>query len=272
MSFYGNMTSSISQAFTRFLFKNTGKNKNEFLEEPEDGVYDANTSVSQVAIESGNGWVQLNPTDEGFAIYHSAPKEENLTMVQGFIPESEPPSDDYVAELDQGACLQVPVLYFDEAGHVSTTGEAVYYKLPIDDTVTNVNALMERMDQVDKTVEEQNKSIDAVKIESSSAKSTAENVSKSLGSISSITGSTKSLADCFGNLSKSIQEWCGDDNDSKTIKDVFSAISSAISNLDTDIGIVQIAVKSHDSTIDGLKDTVDELKEEIAKLKEQLNG
>lgn len=160
MSFYGNVTASLSQAFSRFLFRNSGKDSQDF-QEGNDDILDAEHSSSSITFDSGNRWIQIQGGDDGCKIWHGAPvtNENDLTLVQGFLQTEEPATPNYVTQLSSGDYLQVPLLLYDDAGHVSSTGEAVYYRLPVIQVESDINEVKRQVKEMQSTVNDQNEKL-----------------------------------------------------------------------------------------------------------------
>lgn len=143
MSFYGSMYYQVAQSFAKILFKNSGLNKTTFLTNPGNGELEADSRTGVFTIDSGNRWIQINPNGEGCQIWHSAPATKNLTVVQGMEKtDSQPASPSHITELQSGDYFKVPLIYYDDAGHIAPSdSQAVYYRMPVIDIVDDISDL-----------------------------------------------------------------------------------------------------------------------------------
>lgn len=247
MSFYGNMTSQLSQAFSRFLFRNSGRDKQEF-QEAQDDILDATHSSASVTFDSGNRWIQIDGGDDGCKIWHSSPVEDenDLTLVSGFTKVEDSSQLEHITQLNSGDCLQVPLLFYDKAGHVSTTGEAVAYKLPVIAIESDIETVKKQMEEVQTTVTNQNSNISKISTKVETANNTIDAVKESLGDVTHVTGNT------IDDMSSAI-------GDVSTLKKVFGGSES----------------KDYLSVVEALKvlkDTCDRQADQIATLNKLVNA
>lgn len=193
MSFYGNITASLSQAFSRFLFKNSGKNSQDFREGNDD-VLDAEHSSASITFDSGNRWIQIQGDDDGCKIWHGAPvtDENDLTLVQGFLKTKEPTTPNHIAQLESGDCLQVPLLMYDSAGHVSTTGEAVYYRLPVIQIESDINEVKSQVKNMQDTISGQNSKLNEFNSALNTNTGNLKTLTENIGVINGVTGNLAS--------------------------------------------------------------------------------
>lgn len=204
MSFYGNMTSQLSQAFSRFLFRNSGKDKQEF-QEAQDDILDATHSSASVTFDSGNRWIQIDGGGDGCKIWHSSPVEDenDLTLVSGFTKVEDSSQLEHITQLNSGDCLQVPLLFYDKAGHVSTTGEAVAYKLPVIAIEADIETVKEEVSNMQDIVEGQNTKITAVEGKMNSTSSSLNSLKDDVGDVSEVTGNLiADLSTAVGSVSE----------------------------------------------------------------------
>lgn len=220
MSFYGNMTSQLSQAFSRFLFKNNGKDKQDF-QEGEDKVLDASHSSASVTFDSGNRWIQIQGGDDGCKIWHGAPatNEDDLTLVSGFIQTEKPPEPSHLTQLNSGDYLQVPLLFYDDAGHVSTTGEAVYYRLPVIAIESDIETVKTQVSNMQTTVTGQNTKISQVEQKMSVVTNDLDTLEANVGEVGKVTnGGFNDLSTAIGDVTK-LKALFDGDVDQKTLVD-----------------------------------------------------
>lgn len=256
MSFYGNMTSQLTQAFSRFLFRNNGKDRQDF-QEGEDKVLDASHSSASVTFDSGNRWIQIQGDSDGCKIWHGAPatSEEDLTLVSGFIQTEKPPEPSQLTQLNSGDYLQVPLLFYDNAGHVSTTGEAVYYRLPVIAIESDIENVKTQVSTMQKAVDNQNTTIGKVEQKMSVVTNDLDSLEAAVGKVNKVTGGGfNDLSTAIGDVTKLKALFDGDadqktlvDSLIETIKDLRQTcesqaeqIASLRSNLTTLNNLVQV--------------------------------
>lgn len=160
MSFYGNSYTYLADTFARIVMFN--------VSDPEEKLsfptvlntnpinIDAKTKDTSIEISSGNQWIGLQPKPEnagsdidaiGFKIFHGQPNSQSDTFIEPFgVVKNEPEEiDDIAIKLNFDQYLQVPDVYYDEAGHISKTGQVTFYKMP-----GNPNSeVLGRMNEID---------------------------------------------------------------------------------------------------------------------------
>lgn len=253
MSFYGNMTSQLSQAFSRLLFRNNGKDEHNF-QDGEDKILDATHSSASITFDSGNRWIQIQGNDDGCKIWHGAPAtdENDLTLVSGFTQTEEPPEPSYFTQLNSGDCLQVPLLFYDNAGHVSTTGESVYYKLPVIAIESDIKEVQQQVSNMQITVNNQNSKITAVEKTASEISSETDTLKKSIGDITTVTGNTiEDLSSAIGTVSKLKTKFGGsEDKEYLTLVDAISSLLDTCNSQAAQIDVLNTAVTLLSDKID----------------------
>ena len=151
MSFYGNVFYELTNAFATIAIKNSGKSLKSFISPGQDTELPAAGLEGKVSIDTGNKWINLqgSPEELMFKVYHSKKdendKSNNVEPVE--IPAAAP---DNAVELKPGDYLQINKFFYDDAGHVTTSGTSDYYRLPISDTDKDMSDLQERMDTLEK--------------------------------------------------------------------------------------------------------------------------
>ena len=151
MSFYGNVFYELTNAFATIAIKNSGKSLKSFISPGQDTALPAAGLEGKVSIDTGNKWINLqgSPEELMFKVYHSKKdendKSNNVEPVE--IPAAAP---DNAVELKPGDYLQINKFFYDDAGHVTTSGTSDYYRLPISDTDKDMSDLQERMDTLEK--------------------------------------------------------------------------------------------------------------------------
>ncbi len=160
MSFYGNSYQYLAETFAHIVMKNLGlENVNfpELSDEEKDPVFISATEVkSGLEIGSGNRWITLKPVygeedknvPQGFQIWHDSPSESGeLTKIVPDILSAETSEAGAGAkELEFEGYFKFPTVTYDQAGHVTTAEDAIYFKMPADPTFR----LEERVDKVEK--------------------------------------------------------------------------------------------------------------------------
>lgn len=161
MSFYGSIYYQVAQSFAKILFKNSGWDSKQFLSnKPVNGSVEADSRTGVFGIDSGNRWIQIQPDNEGCKIWHSAPSLTSPTVIQGIEKSESPPAPSSVTELASGDYFKVPVIRYDDAGHIlPASQEAVYYRMPVIDIVSDINNLEDAVDKLENTSGEMDKSI-----------------------------------------------------------------------------------------------------------------
>lgn len=244
MSFYGSMSSQLSNAFSRLLLRNNGKNNLDFVQEDiDDKILDAVDSSASVTLDSGNRWIQIQGGDDGCKIWHNAPDSENLTIVSGFIKSDEPPTPTHVTQLNSGDCLQVPVLQYDAAGHISPNGQAVYYKLPVIAIESDITDLKNQVADTNNTVLQQNSKIQTIDGKTTSISQSLETLKKEIGTTSGVTGGTiPDLSSAIGKV-YNLKGKFGSDGDYLTVVDTLLLLKSTCESQQAAIEQLQLTVK-----------------------------
>ena len=153
MSFYGNRYYYTADTFARIVLQNLGlknyspPNQKNIPNEDKKEYLDAQSREAGVGIESGNYWINLIPRDDkqGFSIWHNKPAiNGDVTQITTFEKSSNIPSVG-TKKLAFDDCLKVPMIRYDETGHITETTSAMYYQLPSNP----VEPLEIRMNKID---------------------------------------------------------------------------------------------------------------------------
>ena len=143
MSFYGNRIYQLTNAFGKFLIKNSGLDVEAFI--TPGGDYEANAEGLKAAytFDTGNKWITLQGAPGGVCqIYHNAldsADQSNVVTPLTIIEEN----DDAI-QLESGSYFQMPQLTYDNAGHVTGTA-TTYFRMPVNPTSMDLTSLQERM-------------------------------------------------------------------------------------------------------------------------------
>lgn len=106
----------------------------------------------ELTLTPSNRWIQLSgdPVNKSITIGHSIPgaTDDSKTVVGlSRVEESAIPEGTEVTALDYGDYIQTTVSEYDAAGH-SKGATTAYFKMPLGETVDNVNQLQEDMKYV----------------------------------------------------------------------------------------------------------------------------
>ncbi len=156
MSFYGNSYFYTAETFARFLLNNMGFNvyKTPTVSlNNNDTIIDATARKDGFRIASGNQWIVLEPkSDEsGFAIWHNKPatKGDLISIIPSMQKSTNSTGASGAYELDFEDYIKMPVFQYDATGHVSSSGQLKYFKLP-----TNpMGPIEERMGKIEDEME-----------------------------------------------------------------------------------------------------------------------
>lgn len=154
MGFYGQVVYEFKKLFSSLkVIKNVDS---ELAIEPPASDTEFRVQALQpwdeLTLTPSNRWIQLNgdPIGKNITIGHSAPGEtDDSKTVVGLskIEENAIPEDAEITELDYGDYIQTTVSEYDAAGH-SKGATSTYFKMPLGETVDNVNQLQEDMNYV----------------------------------------------------------------------------------------------------------------------------
>lgn len=154
MSFYGNVYQVIYAAFTKIILKNLGYGVTSFIPNgTAEGEITTNSKQGYFYVDTGNSWIQIEPDKNGFKIWHSAPHDgDGVKVFQGI---SKTTDTTQAVELSDGDYLKVPLIYYDEAGHIVHAREgSVIYRLP------DLTKLYNRVDILESELNDANEKID----------------------------------------------------------------------------------------------------------------
>lgn len=160
MSFYGNVFYELTNAFAKFIVKNSGETKEE---EPKTLQESFNISAvglnSSFNIDSGNKWIQLKGEDNTCSIYHAFPKsDDKFGSISSWNKTEE--TVEGAVKLQPGDSIKVQNLYYDKAGHISAI-EDKYFLLPETDFQTNLKEIQDDIKALKISDADQNLSISA---------------------------------------------------------------------------------------------------------------
>ena len=258
MSFYGSIYYQMAQSFTKILFKNSGWNIAEFLnKKPADSSREAENRADVFSIDSGNRWIQVEPNAEGCKIWHGAPNLDTPTVIQGLEKSEAPPTPSAAIALASGDYFKVPIIQYDDAGHIlPATNEAVYYRMPVIDIVSDIDDLEKAFDTLKSTTEQMDSSIN-----------------KNTGHIIQLQADTKQLNTKIGNFKLVTSK------DDESISDIIGNVDAFRIHLeDEDITLTEsvlylkTVIEKLSDTIQGQTQTIGLLSESIMELKERVSA
>lgn len=215
MSFYGNVFYELTNAFATIAIKNSGKSLKSFINPGQDIELPAAGLEGKVSIDTGNKWINLqgSPEELMFKVYHSKKdendKSNNVESVK--IPAAAPNN---AVELKPGDYLQINKFFYDDAGHVTTSGTSDYYRLPISDTDKDMTDLQERMDALEKDQSDVTNAFEQLEVQVKNNDTQLIDLEKVVGKQPSLSSdSSVNIIDAIGNvdsLNASIVETIGD--------------------------------------------------------------
>lgn len=165
MSFYGNVTYYLSNAFNKIIYRNaqsaSGNNASQ------DGTLGPGTPAYEYALqprsrkddtilETGNKWIVFADPKNTFEnnqirIFHQIVNdftgEREVAPAEVAAPAQGTPTND-IAELSFGAILGIPTITYDNAGHIVTDG-VKKFKLPVAQGELEINELKDRVAELE---------------------------------------------------------------------------------------------------------------------------
>lgn len=154
MSFYGNVFYELTNAFASFIIQS------KFNDEDSKRILKAVGTGGDFTFAPGNRWIELNADTENYIlnINHTiANPDQDGNNINPFSKTAEPVETPI--NLTAGDIIAVPTLKYDAAGHIIKADSMSYYKLPMNETETNIEDLRERMSEIEGTEEKQNNQI-----------------------------------------------------------------------------------------------------------------
>lgn len=154
MGFYGNSYHYTAESFARVVLKNSGIGRYtadivdsdfEFLKDGETVWIDAQQRSTGIGVESGNHWIKMAHAGDKFQIFHSEPATEHTFDIIPFDCTKDKPKDLISTRLDFNDYLKVPMIHYDNMGHVISGSEVAYYQMPTDPT----KDFLDRMQAID---------------------------------------------------------------------------------------------------------------------------
>lgn len=155
MSFYGNVTYYLSNAFNKIVYRNAGSasgNNASVDSKASPGIpayeYGLNprNRKDETILETGNKWIVFADPEgtvqnNQIKIFHQTvrPTTDDVSASPAVLENAENPTT-----LSFGSILSLPTITYDNAGHIVTTG-AVSYKLPIPQGEEEIDAAEDKL-------------------------------------------------------------------------------------------------------------------------------
>ena len=149
MSFYGNVTYYLSNAFQKIVYRNTGSKYTSTTGEQSNGYSDGPSQMpayeyilnprngsDSAILETGNKWLQFADPDGTIG--------QNQIKIFHKISEQEAGSAQISGSIDFGSTIGVPVITFDEAGHITNIASQ-NFTLPENPGLLDINDLKARI-------------------------------------------------------------------------------------------------------------------------------
>ena len=263
MSFYGSIYYQVAQSFAKILFKNSGLNKLTFLSNPSNGELEADSRTGVFTIDSGNRWIQINPNGEGCQIWHAAPADKNLSVVQGMEKvDNQPASPSHITELSSGDYFKVPLIYYDDAGHIAPSdSQADYYRMPVIDIVGDISDLQKDVAEIQEDNTKQQEKIEKNESDILSAGNRIKTVENRIGEFGTVTQNADvNISNIIGNVD-SFRVLLEDDT--MTLTQAHLNLKSATEN---NIEELQSSIQGLLSTLDTLNKYIQTLEGRIEEL------
>lgn len=158
MSFYGNSYVYTAESFAQVVLRNLGIDANAVpLKVESSPMYlTALNSNAALGVATGNHWISLEKmaSGEGFTIKHNKPYTGTKTtmVTPDKVDKTESIGTATPKKLDFQDYIKIPVFYYDAAGHVSGSSQALYFQLPenpVGSVTARMNQIENRMDLID---------------------------------------------------------------------------------------------------------------------------
>ena len=154
MSFYGNVFYELTNAFDSFIIQS------KFDDEDSKKILKAVGTGGDFTFAPGNHWIELNADSKNYILninHAMANPDQDGNNINPFSKTTE--TVETPINLTAGDIIAVPTLKYDAAGHIIETDSMSYYKLPMNETETNIEDLRERMNEIEGAEAEQNNQI-----------------------------------------------------------------------------------------------------------------
>lgn len=252
MSFYGNVFYELTNAFSSFIIKNSGKTKKDFITPSSSPVEVTSVGLGgKFNIDTGNKWLGLkgNFDNKSCHIYHSQIDTTDQSHSANAFAKQDTAVEGAI-ELSPGGYIKTVQFYYDDAGHVTGT-TPTFYRLPQSETEKDIESLKDRMTKIEKADGEQAKELEGFTTSLNSANDKITGVSNRTGTLEGIVGARSSFT--FDN-NKTIASVIGPTDSfntnygSNTISGVFEQLSGRIDgsarSIENNDLVVKVAIKN----------------------------
>lgn len=227
MSFYGSIYYQATNAIAKIMIKNSGADIKTEATDLEDVEIDADGRAGVLVLDSGNRWIQLKGDDEANTcqIYHNkADKNANNFMRMINIGED---GSDTVIDVAKGVTFTVPLIHYDDAGHLVNNGLYTTYTMPKIEIQSSVDGLTLRVEKLEEDYAEYKEKVDGLQGKIDAANDTVASVNERLGILDA------EMAQLHDTLETTTKE----------LTEEQDKLNSALVRDSADIGELKIAVK-----------------------------
>lgn len=251
MSFYGNVFYELTNAFSSFIIKNSGKSKKTFITPSTTPVEVTSVGLGgKFNLDTGNKWLGLegNFDNKSCHIYHAERDATDHSNSASSLTKQDTAIDGAI-ELSPGGYIKTVQFYYDNAGHVTGT-TPVFYRLPQSETEKDIESLKDRMDTIEEADEAQAEQLEGFTSQLDTTNKNVGNATNRVATLEGIVGnksdftfSDKTLASVMGPT-----DGFNTNYGSSTVSGVFEALSSRIGDNTRSIGnndlVVKVAIKN----------------------------
>lgn len=179
MSFYGNVFQELTNAFASFIIQTQFNNATAKV------VLEALGTGGEITFAPGNQWIELGADADNYicSIHHKpidTNREGNTITPFGKAAAADTGTP---IQFTAGDIVKVPNFKYDEAGHVIGTNGYSLYKLPINETESNIQDLMDRMVVIEEAESLQNTTIEEFKSTVESHTTTLEDLGERMATV-----------------------------------------------------------------------------------------
>ena len=195
----GRIKASAALNFGKIFVKNSGNNKTDFprVTNPTDDK-DAAFAIGLEAtysFDTGNKWITLSKDNtNGICFISHSPIDTN-DKSNDIVTLAASGENASATQLLAGGYIAVPHIAYDDAGHITGSNETSYFRLPLNPTGMDLDALKARMD----TIEVNDATQDSTLISLDNRCDSLENTAKIVGTRSGFS-SKKTITSALGNM------------------------------------------------------------------------
>ena len=247
MSFYGNRLYQLTNAFGKIFVKNSGKDKINFPNatnptNDQDAAFAVGLEATY-SFDTGNKWITLSKDDANgicFISHSAIDTNDKSNDIATLAAASENAS---ATQLLAGGYIAVPHIAYDDAGHVTGTNETSYFRLPLNPTGMDLDALKARMDTIEANDTTQDGTLTSLDSRCDSLEATAKIVGSRTGF-----SSKKTLTGALGDMD-SWQDTVGLDSNA-TVSEGIVDLHDRVTELESTVEFVgERATITSDATL-----------------------